>query len=154
MSGYVSQEDFFDNLFDAFETGIAPSSENLTLVRDFLLEKWQERAKEMHPTEPLPTDLADACKFSALFGSVIFAADIAGNYDHVYNVVDGEIIDINADAADIAGRDGMYRHNAAFINGEDFAVSMQSCVRRVSTWVVEFAERYAETLEAAKTPSV
>jgi hypothetical protein len=123
-------------------------------VRQFLLAKWQERAQEIAPDKTPPTDLTDSCKFSALFGSVVFSADIAGNWDHVFNVIDGEIFDINAEASDVAGRADIHRHDSDFINGDDFADSIQTCLRRVSDWVNEFSERYPQMLDASVTPSI
>jgi hypothetical protein len=147
MSGYLSQEDFFPDYFEGFDDGIEPSPENLEIVRGFLLEKWRERAAENGVPQPdLPVDLSDSCKFSALFGSVVFAADIAGRWDHVYNVVDGEVVDINAHAADIRGRPDIYRHDPAFIGSGDFRDSAASCVARVSRWIVEFGTVHANLI--------
>jgi hypothetical protein len=154
MSGYLSQEDFFDDYFEGLETGIDPTPEHLELVRTFLLEKWQERTAALSPDKPAPIDLTDACKFSALFGSVVFAADIAGNWDHVFNVVDGEVFDINADASDVIGRTDIYRHDAKFINSGDFSQSMQSCLSRVSDWIDEFGKRYEQMLDTSAAPSI
>jgi hypothetical protein len=154
MSGYLSQEDFFDDYFDGLETGIDPSPDNLELVRSFLLEKWQQRAATLTPDKPSPIDLTDACKFSALFGSVVFAADIAGNWNHVFNIVDGELFDINAEASDVVGKANIHRHDAEFINSGDFSQSMQSCLGRVAAWINEFGKRYEQMLETSSRPSI
>ncbi|TLX17062.1 hypothetical protein [Rhizobium sp. MHM7A] len=146
MPTYLSQEDFFHRYFEEFGDGIEPSPENLTMVREFLLEKWRQRAAELDK-EP-PTDLTDSCKFSALFGSVVFGADIGGNWNHVYNLVDGEIVDINAEAADVKGRRGIYKHDSSFIESYDFRESMKTCRERVSTWLREFAPLYTSKLDA------
>lgn len=147
MPTYLSQEDFFHRYFDEFGQGIEPSAENLAMVRDFILEKWRERAAELgHAT---PVDLSDSCKFSALFGSVVFGADIGGNYSHVYNLVEGVIVDINADARDVKGRDGIYDQDSEFIESYDFRESMKSCRERVGNWLKEFAVIYTSKLEAS-----
>lgn len=65
---------------------IEPTDENLALVRGFLLEVWKERHRELGLASPAPDDLSDSCKFSALFGAVVFGAEIGGDYDRVHNV--------------------------------------------------------------------
>lgn len=101
--------------------------------------KWNERHVEKWGSAyGMPHDLSDSCKFTALFGSVIFGADIGGNYDHVYNVLDGRIIDINEDAADVNSLSNPYRHDNRFIRSKDFRDSMNSCVSRVEDWIREF----------------
>lgn len=150
MPTYLSQEDFFHKYYEEFADGIEPSLENLTLVREFLLEKWCQRAAELgHQT---PVDLTDSCKFSALFGSVVFGADIGGNWNHVYNLVDGEIVDINAEATDVKGRKGIYKHDSSFIESYDFRESMKTCRERVSNWLREFASLYALKLDTDNSP--
>lgn len=144
---YLSEEDFFEDYFDGFP--LEATDENIETVRGFLLQKWQERhVKNGGDPAALPTDLSDSCKFTALFGSVAFGADIAGNYDHVYNLLDGRIIDINAGAADVIALGNPYRHDERFIESDDFRDSVESCVRRVSGWIEEFRGAMADTPKA------
>lgn len=134
---YLSEEDFFTNYFDGFP--IDATEENIAAVRAFCLSKWRERHVEMGwPEADLPADLSNACKFTALFGSVVFGADIAGNYDHVFNSLDGRIIDINADAADVKSLSAPYRLDATFIASPEFHASAASCVDRVEGWIGGF----------------
>jgi hypothetical protein len=147
MPTYLSQEDFFHRYYDEFGQGIEPSAENLAIVRNFILEKWRERAAELgHAT---PFDLSNSCKFSALFGSVVFGADIGGNYSHVFNLVGGVVVDINAEAFDVKGRHGIYDQDSEFIESYDFRESMKSCRKRVTTWLEEFAHLYTAKLEVS-----
>jgi hypothetical protein len=67
----------------------------------------------------------------------------------VYNLVDGEIVDINAGANDVRGRDGIYDHDSDFIESYDFRESMKTCRERVSGWLKEFAPLYVAKLEAS-----
>jgi hypothetical protein len=134
---HLSEEDFFGDYFDGYP--IEASEQNIATVRAFCLQKWQERHVENKgsPDEG-PQDLSNACKFTALFGSVVFGADIGGNYDHVFNVLDGKAIDINAGSADVVALADPYRHDDAFIGSGDFQDSMDTCVSRVEDWISEF----------------
>ncbi|NTF23506.1 hypothetical protein G6L37_34615 [Agrobacterium rubi] len=134
---HLSEEDFFGNYFDGYP--IEATEQNLDKVRSFCLSMWKERHSQSGGSDDeLPEDLSNACKFTALFGSVVFGADIGGNYDHVYNVLDGRIIDINAGAADVMALSDPYRHDDQFIGSRDFQDSMESCVRRVEMWISAF----------------
>jgi hypothetical protein len=142
---YLSEEDFFNDYFDGYP--IDPTEENMKAVRSFCLEKWRERHLEMGGAETdLPNDLSNSCKFTALLGAVIFGADIGGNYDHVFNVLDGRIIDINAEAADVKALANPYRHDDDFIASGDFQDSMDTCIDRVEGWICEFEPPVAPTL--------
>lgn len=137
----LSEEDFFDNYFDGFP--IEPNDENLAMVRAFVFEKWLERHDEVGRGAARPFDLSDSCKFSALFGTVVFGADIGGNYDHVHNVLDGVVIDINAEAADVLSLEDPYRQDEEFLASEALFDSLASCTVRVEGWIEEFAARIA-----------
>jgi hypothetical protein len=155
MPSYLSQEDFFHRYYEEFGGGLEPSEENLQMVRNFVLEKWRERALEKGvPPEKMPDDLSDSCKFTALFGSVVFSADIAGNYSHVFNMVEGKILDINADASDVKGRDGIHRHDSDFIESYAFRQSMKDCRERVRDWLQEFAAIYAQHSQLSSAPGL
>lgn len=139
---YLSEEDFFNDYFDGYP--IEATDANIEAVRAFCLRKWQERHVENKGSlGETPQDLSNACKFTALFGSVVFGADIGGNYDHVFNVLDGKIIDINAGAADVAALADPYRHDDVFIGSGDFQDSMDSCVSRVEEWICDFEPPFA-----------
>jgi hypothetical protein len=134
---HLSEEDFFGDYFDGYP--IEASEENIAAVGAFCLQKWQERHVENKGSpDEVPQDLSNACKFTALFGSVVFGADIGGNYDHVFNVLDGKVIDINAGSADVMALAHPYRHDDTFIGSGDFQDSMDTCVSRVEDWICEF----------------
>lgn len=155
MPKYLGQEDFFHRPFEAFGNGIEPTEEHMSMVREFLLEKWRERAVENGiASDKLPTDLTDSCKFSALFGSVVFGGQISGHWGHVFNLVDGEVIDINAEASDVKGRARIHRHDSEFISSYDFYQSMKTCRERVSGWLREFSDIYTEKMSVSVTPGL
>lgn len=137
----------FQNL-DKDPFPIEITEENISLAKEFLLEKWIERHHEREKesqklggsagTTPVPTDLSDSCKFSALFSSVVFGGEIAGNYDHVFTLVDDEVFDLNEDAADVAALDNPHKDDDSFIYGGDFEYSIKTCIPRVKGWISEF----------------
>jgi hypothetical protein len=158
MSGFESS-DFFKRRFEEYIFPLPPSSENLALVREFLLEKWRERYVERHNDNlragietdfVLPFDLSNSCKFTALFGSVVFDGEITGNYDHIFNMVDGKKVDINKTAADVISNPKAHRVDKRFLAfNEDLYESLKSCVPRVESWIDEFGRKMELTQEAA-----
>lgn len=128
---------------------IEVNEENIALAKEFLLEKWVERHNEREEENrklvgstwhrSAPTDLSDSCKFSALFSSVVFGGEIAGNYDHVFTLVDDEVLDLNEDAADVTALDDPHYEDDDFIYGGDFKESISSCIPRVRQWLADFA---------------
>lgn len=118
---------------------IDTTPENVALAKEFLLEKWIERHIELKSDRPAPIDLSDSCKFSALFSSVVFGGEIAGNYDHVFTLVNDEAFDLNADAADVAALDNPHDEDDDFIYGGDFEYSIRTCIPRVKNWISDFA---------------
>lgn len=128
--------------FEKLDTAPFPietSNENIAFAKEFLLQKWIERHEDLKIDRPAPTDLSDSCKFSALFSSVVFGGDIAGNYDHVFTLIDDEVFDLNEDAADVAQLANPHREDDAFIYGGDFEYSIRTCIPRVKNWVSDFA---------------
>lgn len=74
----------------------------ITAAKAFVLERWQERAREQGQAA-LPPDLSGACKFSSHFASLVFGGDIRGNLFHQWvELPDGRILDLNEDAEDVA----------------------------------------------------
>jgi hypothetical protein len=133
---HLSEEDFFGDYFDGYP--IEASEENIAAVGAFCLQRQERHVENKGSPDEVPQDLSNACKFTALFGSVVFGADIGGNYDHVFNVLDGKVIDINAGSADVMALAHPYRHDDAFIGSGDFQDSMDTCVSRVEDWICEF----------------
>lgn len=128
---------------------IEVNEENIALAKEFVFAKWVERHNEREEENrklagtiwyrSAPTDLSDSCKFSALFSSVVFGGEIAGNYDHVFTLVDDEVLDLNEDAADVAALDDPHDDDDDFIYSGDFKESISSCIPRVRNWIADFA---------------
>jgi hypothetical protein len=100
-------------------------------LREFVLERWKERAAERGLPEP--ADLANACKFSALFVKSVLGGRIVGNWDHAFNEVDGKVVDICA--AENAHLADPYRRDGAFMRDDAAIESFESCLPRVADWV-------------------
>lgn len=110
--------------------------ENLQRASEFVLKKWRERAAERG--YPEPEDLSSSCKFSSLFAQAIFGGQIQGHYEHQYVVLNGEIIDLNKDAADVKAMDDPHDHDESWFGNDEHIDSMESCKPRVMDWVREF----------------
>ncbi len=117
--------------------------ENLERAKEFVLKKWRERAAERGLPEP--EDLSSSCKFSSLFAQAIFGGQIQGHHEHQYLVLNGEIIDLNKDAADVKAMDDPHTHDESWFGNEDHLDSMESCKPRVRDWVREFTASLNES---------
>lgn len=115
---------------------LEPTPENLERAKEFVLKKWRERAAERG--YPEPEDLSSSCKFSSLFAQAIFGGQIQGHYEHQYVVLNGEIIDLNKDAADVKAMDDPHDHDESWFGNDEHIDSMESCKPRVMDWVREF----------------
>lgn len=105
-------------------------------AKAFVFGKWCERATERG--ELAPPDLSRSCKYGSLFMRTVYGGEIAGNYEHQYNLIGGRIVDLSHDAADVLALREPYRHEAELFGIEEHQVSMEACRPRVAAWVVEF----------------
>lgn len=133
---------------------LEPTRENLARAQEFVLKKWRERATERG--YPEPDDLSSSCKFTSLFVQAIFGGQIRGNYEHQYVVLNGEIIDLNKDAADVRSMEDPHEHDESWFGNADHLDSMESCKPRVKDWVREFQASLNEsfTLNSLDTEGV
>jgi len=109
------------------------TTENISKAKDFVLAKWKERSVERGSSEPV--DLSYSCKFCTLFVKQVFGGRIEGNFDHQYNVIDGEIVDLSSDSEDVRSHDDPYHHDKLFFGSKDHLESLSSCLPRVEKWV-------------------
>ena len=95
-------------------------------AKEFLLQKWQERAVERGRTK-VPSDLGGACKFASLFAREIFGGELRGNWDHQFVMVDGQRVDLTEGSPlDSEGRNP-YRHDKRFWMNREHRDSLASC---------------------------
>lgn len=119
--------------------GYAPTPENLAKAKAIVLRGWKARAKERSLPEPI--DASGGCKFASLFFQALFGGEIKGNVNHQYNVLNGQVFDLNEDCEDVRGFKRymqVYEHDAEFFGNDDHLASMSSCLPRVMRWVAEF----------------
>ncbi len=122
---------------EAGHEGVLPATdENVEAARAFAAERWAERAREMGL--PAPADMSGACKFNSLFVKAVFGGAVAGHYDHLHNVVDGRVVDLQAGAADVRALADPYRNDPDFLWDDDLAYSLGTCLPRVSAWTQGF----------------
>lgn len=131
----------FINLVEAALTGKVPATpENIALAREFVFQKWKERAAENGREEP--KDLSLSCKFTSQFSQRLFGGTIRGSYDHQFVVLpNDQILDLNIDAEDVRRLEDPHRHDPAFFGTRDHRISMKSCRPRVDAWVKEFVAK-------------
>jgi|PlaIllAssembly_1097288.scaffolds.fasta_scaffold1327671_1 hypothetical protein len=122
----------------AMKGWMLPTPENIALAKQFVFEKWKERAKEYGHEEP--ADLQSACKFASIFAQRIFGGQLRGNYDHQWVDLNGQVIDLADYIAD--DMENVYLHDRGFWGNKDHKESMASCEPRVARWVQEFKARY------------
>ncbi len=116
---------------------IPVTTENIKLARQFLFEKWKERAVEKGYEV---SDLSNACKFASLFAQKLFGGKLQGNWNHQFVVSDsGQIIDLT-DGAGLSVNDP-YKHDRSFWGNIEHRKSLQSCDPRVEKWVAEFMQK-------------
>lgn len=126
-----------DDLHEAPKrTKLPATPENIERAKEFVLRKWRERAAERG--HPEPEDLSSSCKFTSMFAQAIFGGQIRGNYEHQFLVLDGEILDLNKDAADVKAMDDPHEHDESWFGNDEHIDSMESCKPRVMDWVREF----------------
>lgn len=119
-------------------TGGLPATRLLVAdARQHALSMWRERALERG--EAAPTDLSGSCKFVSIFVKLIFGGSIEGNASHQFNrLCNGEILDLNRDAADVALLDRPYFHDTTFFGNPEHIESLGSCVPRSQRWAELF----------------
>jgi len=75
------------------------SDANFALAKVFFFGKWCERSVQRELPQPL--DLTGACKYGSLFMQCVFGGALRGHYEHQYNFIDGRLVDLSHDAADV-----------------------------------------------------
>lgn len=110
----------------------------LVFARGFVFDKWCERALERG--EKAPLDLSRACKYSSLFMRTVFGGTITGNYQHQFNIIDGNRIDINDRAADVLALARPHFEEPELFDVAEHIASMRACQPRVDVWVAEYMQ--------------
>ncbi len=119
-----------------------PSPENIKLASDFVLAKWKDRAREYRAPEP--TDLKDACKFSACFAQHVFGGVHRGNWNHefVQHPTAG-VIDLTGGVPPSRIREPFepHQHDRFHFGNSEHKAIWQENLPRVQQWVDEFRKQ-------------
>lgn len=125
---------------------IIATDNNIKLVKDFLYNKWIERAVEL--AKPVPNDLSKSSKFSSLLCNKLFGGDIQGNNNYQYNVLpSGKILDLNSNAADVLSIETPYYNDIKLFENDNYINSFKSCLPRVNKWINEFMQSHKDRLD-------
>lgn len=106
------------------------------LAKAFAFRMWQDFAHERQAREP--TDLSGACKYGSLFMQQVFGGEIEGHYQHQFNRIDGRIVDLSHDAADVGAMRDPYLHDPDYFDIPEQRAALQSCMPRVARWTAAF----------------
>lgn len=123
-------------------TGLLPYSyENFAHAKVFVFRKWCERAIECQAQ--VPTDLSGACKYGSLFMQRVFGGSLRGHFEHQYNFIDGRLVDLSHDAADVGRMRNPYLHEPDYFAMPELMASLDGCVPRIELWAAEFMDEFA-----------
>lgn len=140
------------------------SATQIAELKQFITERWNERAQQLGRDEP--ADLTGACIFATAFAQRILGGQLRGNWHHTYlQMEDGQIIDLTEGAGvreqalermDLhaqhpssrspffVGPDvDIHQHDPAFLRTSDFMDTWQSVQDRAEQW----AQMYSHSLE-------
>lgn len=115
---------------------------SLILANEAFTGLWNERRVERNI--PLIKDRSGSCKFAALLARDLFGGRIAGNTEHVFVLMKGQIIDLNKDQSDVkALGDLAYVDSIEILSHPDYIEALDSCIHRVHRWVLWFNKNYS-----------
>jgi hypothetical protein len=113
---------------------------NFALAKVFFFGKWCECTDQRQLARPV--DLSGACKYGSLFMQCVFGGAIRGHYEHQYNFIDGRLVDLSHDAADVGRMRHPYLHEPDYFVTPELQAALLLCVPRAEGWAAEFmAER-------------
>lgn len=130
--------------------------ETFFTARQFVLDRWRARARELG--RPEPADLSRACLFASLFAYQVFGGMLQGNRFHQYTVKSGHLIDLTIGSEDLqklreAGVDP-HEHDARWWANPVHLEAMTSCLPRVERWVEEFLKEIGAADETFQPPQI
>lgn len=117
------------------------SVERFTLAQAFFFRKWVEWAAQRRG--PVPADLSGSCKYGSLFICRVFGGVIHGHYQHQYNCVDGQRLDMSSAAADVGAMLQPYLHEPGYFEIPEVRLMLDDCLPRVDAWVEQFLDEVA-----------
>jgi hypothetical protein len=109
------------------------TSANLEIAREAMTRLWNERMAErgLGPSD----DRSGSCKFAALLSRSLFGGKLAGNYEHIFTINNGQVIDLNDDQLDVMFLGEMaHIQNSFDIEHPDYRESLGYCQARAKRW--------------------
>lgn len=85
-----------------------------------------------------PVDLSGSCKFGSIFMQAVFGGSIRGHFQHQYNFIEGRLVDLSHDAADVGRMRNPYLHEPEYFSIPEVQVSLAGCQVRAEHWATEF----------------
>lgn len=109
---------------------------NFARAKVFVFGKWCEVAAGRNLTPP--ADLSGACKYGSLFMQGVFGGTLRGHYEHQYNFIDGRVVDLSHDAADVGRMRHPYLHEPDYFAVPQLRAALALCELRTDAWAAEF----------------
>ena len=76
----------------------------------------------------------------------VFGGGIRGYFEHQYNFIDGRLVDLSHDAADVGNMNNPYLHESEYFFVPELQVSLAQCLPRSEDWAEEFIEERIQAL--------
>lgn len=109
------------------------NEQTIHLAMEVTARLWNERCEERGL--PVSDDRSGSCKFAALIAREIFGGQLAGNDEHVFVVLAGQVVDLNRDQEDVKvlGSEA-YLDDPLSLRHPDYRDALGSCVPRAAKW--------------------
>jgi hypothetical protein len=126
------------------------SSGEFAHAKVFLFDKWCDRAR-LNKLLP-PTDLSGSCKYGSLFMQAVFGGVVRGHFEHQYNYIEGRIVDLSHDAADVGRMRNPYLHEPLYFEIPEVRLSLAGCYPSSQAWAEAFLAQRAKS-ESPQEPA-
>lgn len=121
------------NIKSTYPSLLAYNDRNAALAELALDNLWMERCEERGIA--YLGDRSGSCKFAALLARELFGGRLAGNFDHVFVVLNHLIIDLNSTQSDAVGLgNSAYTRMDFVLCQPDYRDALSSCLPRVHKW--------------------
>jgi hypothetical protein len=68
----------------------------------------------------------------------VFGGELRGHFEHQYNYIDGRLVDLSHDAADVGRMRHPYQHEPEYFAVPELQAALALCVLRTDVWAAEF----------------
>jgi hypothetical protein len=102
----------------------------------FFYDRWCDPA--LNPAPLASTDLSGACRYGSIFMQQVFGGAIRGHFEHQYNFINGRLVDLSHDAADVGRMRHPYLHEPDYFLIPELQASLAQCLPRAQLWAQEF----------------